>query len=221
MELYIIFTIVLVCAAVVVFLIAAIKKQKENKKPESGSAQKIGIGFFNKDKSVTDLIPIKKYDKRNDMYILNDGTNMDILQIQTKDLITSSESEVEYDCMKFGKLYKVYGADIKIVALNFPCNTYKQQQYLRTKLEKSSNSVFEHFLNTKLDELAWLEKNNTTREFYLFYFSQNVEDKEKNLTNILTILSTGRDGLIKRIPAEKKHQILFKINNKNSMVNVS
>lgn len=163
-------------------------------------------------------IPIVSYDERNGYYLMGDGSNMDILMIQTKDLITSSEDEVEYDCLKFAKLYKIYSDDLKIVSLNFPCNTLKQQQYFRRRIEDAPNEVHRYWLGRKLKELELLEKNNTTREFYIVFFSKDAEAHESNLTTILTVLSTGRDGLVRKLDAEKKHRILFKINNKNALV---
>lgn len=169
-------------------------------------------------KQTIDNIPICRYDTDHEVYLMTDQTYMDILMINSKDLITSSPDDVEFDCLKFAKLYKVYGEDIKIISMNFPCNTIRQQEYFRKKIENAGNEVFKSWLESKLKELIFLEKNNTTREFYLMFFSKNIEEHNKNLTTILSVLSTGRDGLISKLPAEKKHQILYKLNNKNSLV---
>lgn len=183
--------------------------------------QKPGRGTFiqskkSPDKWTGDLIPIKAYDMDEDVYILDKGY-MDILMIRSKDLTSANEDEVEYDCLKFAKLYKVYGDDLKLISMNFPCNTLKQQEYFRAKMEKAGNEVFKAWCKKKLDELIYLEKT-TSREFYLMFFSKNLEKHKKNLATIFSTLGSGRDGLIGKIDAEKKHKILYKLNNKNALV---
>lgn len=168
------------------------------------------------DKWTGELIPIKAYDVDEDAYILDNGY-MDILMIRSKDLTSANEDEVEYDCLKFAKLYKVYGDDLKLISMNFPCNTLKQQEYFRAKMEKAGNEVFKAWCKKKLDELVYLEKT-TSREFYLMFFSKNLEEHKKNLATIFSTLGSGRDGLIGRIDADKKHMILYKLNNKNALV---
>ena len=219
--------------AVVVFGIAAViivmtyksvmneNGAKRHNTEKNEKLQKPGGGAFiqgkkSPDKWTGELIPIKAYDVDEDAYILDKGY-MDILMIRSKDLTSANEDEVEYDCLKFAKLYKVYGDDLKLISMNFPCNTLKQQEYFRAKMEKAGNEVFKAWCKKKLDELIYLEKT-TSREFYLMFFSKNIEEHKKNLATIFSTLGSGRDGLIGRIDAEKKHKILYKLNNKNALV---
>lgn len=167
-------------------------------------------------KYVTDLIPIKTYDAENNVYILEDGV-MDIYRINSKDLINANSDEVEYDCLKFAKLYKVYSSDIKILSMNFPCDTHAQQEYFRKKAESASNAVFRQTCEQKAAELRYLE-STTSREFYLLTFSKTLAEQKKNESVIFSVLGTGRDGLISKIDADKKHKIFFKLNNKNALV---
>ena len=124
-------------------------------------------------RSVLEQLPIQYYDAKG-YYVLKDGSNLDLLMIQSKDLVTSSPDEVEFDCLKFGKLYKIYGNDLKLVSLNFPCNTLHQQLYFKQKMVKAGNEVYRHWLQKKLKELEALEKTHTTREFYLMFDIVNI-----------------------------------------------
>ena len=169
-------------------------------------------------RTVLDNIPICRYDEAEGCYILKDGSCMDLLMVNSKDLVTSSTDEIEYDCLKFGKLYKTYGGDMKLVALNFPCNTASQQRYMKHKIKTAKNQVFKAWLEKKQRELIALEKNNTSREFYIMFFSRSVEAHQSDIATIQTVLRSGRDGLVSKIPEEKKHQILYKLCNKSSMV---
>ena len=73
-------------------------------------------------------------------------------------------------------------------------------------------------LKADLRELSWLEKHNTTREFYFMIFADSLENLEKNRRTIKANLSTGRDGLVDDIPDEKKEQIMTRMNNKNLLM---
>ena len=73
--------------------------------------------------TVKDIIDIYFYDDKLKCFIKKDKTYMDIIQINTKDLVSASNDDIEYDIMRYIKLYKMYADDIKIVAMNFPCRT--------------------------------------------------------------------------------------------------
>ena len=47
-------------------------------------------------KTILDIVPIRSISEKG-YYNMDDGSCMDLLQIQSKDLINSSEDEVEYD----------------------------------------------------------------------------------------------------------------------------
>lgn len=143
---------------------------------------------------------------------------MDFVKISTKDINSVSESEKTWDAMHFAKFYMTYADDIKIITLNYPCSTTIQQEYIKSKIENTKNQKFVQCLKQSLFELEWLEKNKTTREFYLFIFSKDLDNFYKDLERIKNVLMTGRDGLIEILPMEKKHQILYKIANKNSFI---
>ncbi|MCQ2510858.1 MAG: hypothetical protein MJ116_10400 [Lachnospiraceae bacterium] len=206
---YIILGAVIVLIAAVIILFITRKELKQ----EGGKSKKKRFS-----KSTLELIPVRYYDRDYNCYVLSDGTMMDILQINTKDLISASQDEVEYDCLKLGKLFKTYAGDIKIVSLNFPCDTSSQQRYFREKLSNAKNEVYEYWLKVRLRELERIEKTHTTREFYFLFFSNSFEENEKNRNTFLITLAVGKDGLVSILPEEKKHQILTKMNNKNALV---
>ena len=80
-------------------------------------------------KSILEKIDVAEYLEEG-YYRMKDGTYMNLVQINSKDLINSSADEVEYDCMKFAKLYKLFENDLKLVVLNFPCDTKAQSEML-------------------------------------------------------------------------------------------
>lgn len=169
-------------------------------------------------KKMEKLMETSRYDSEKEWFLLKDGTLMNLVQIQSKDLVNSSNDEVEYDCLKFAKTYKLYADDIKIIALNFPCNTEKQQKYFRHKLAQTKNEIFKAFLQKKLDELIWLGKHDTTREYYYMLFADTEEQMETNMRILQTNLGSGKTGLISFLTGEKKQEVLYRMGNKCSIL---
>lgn len=168
-------------------------------------------------KSILEKIDVAEYLEEG-YYRMKDGTYMNLVQINSKDLINSSADEVEYDCMKFAKLYKLFENDLKLVVLNFPCDTKEQQAYLQRKINATNNQMYRKFLQQKYDELVWLAKNNITREYYYMVYAKTQEEMQKEMLTLKSTLHLGNDGLLLEIPEEKKHKILYRLYNKNSLV---
>lgn len=167
-------------------------------------------------KSILEKIDVAEYLEEG-YYRMKDGTYMNLVQINSKDLINSSADEVEYDCIKFAKLYKLFENDLKLVVLNFPCDTKEQQAYLQRKINATNNQMYRKFLQQKYDELVWLAKNNTTREYYYMVYAKTQEEMQKEMLTLKSTLHLGNDGLLLEIPEEKKHKILYRLYNKNSL----
>lgn len=168
-------------------------------------------------KSILEKIDVAEYLEEG-YYRMKDGTYMNLVQINSKDLINSSADEVEYDCMKFAKLYKLFENDLKLVVLNFPCDTKEQQAYLQRKINATNNQMYRKFLQQKYDELVWLAKNNTTREYYYMVYAKTQEEMQKEMLTLKSTLHLGNDGLLLEIPEEKKYKILYRLYNKNSLI---
>lgn len=185
--------------------------KEKNKEKKSPSGEKVVA-------SIKKLIPVRQYDEKEKCYILKNATYMDIMQIRAKDLNNTDSNEIEVDCYRFAKFYKTYLQDIKIIVMNYPCNTQKQQHYIQYKIKKCKKPVYQEVLEQSLRELIYLEKNNTSREFYMMFFSENGDEHQKNLRRIKTQLAEGGSWLIQEIDREKKDSILFKLNNKNLLI---
>lgn len=170
-------------------------------------------------KTTAELIPVADYDDDLGLYRMKDGSCMDLIRIQEKDLVNASEDEVEFDCLKFAKAYRLYADDLKIICLNFPCDYSRQKRFLEHKISRTKNEIFRGQLEKKKKELEWLEVNDTTREYYYMFFAKTPEQMEKNIQTLAAVLGTGRDGLTEKISKRKKNQILHRIYNKCSLVN--
>ncbi len=168
--------------------------------------------FSNQDRTVLDLIPIVDY--QDGCFLLRNGKVMDIVQIKTRDFTTASEDDIDYDNLSLVKFFRLYGADMKIVCLSFPTDTKEQQQYFERKIAQTKNEVFKYYLNYKLEELRFIEKNRTDLEFYIFIWAKDKAELRDRQIIIQRSLGVGR--LSTEIEDKKKLQILFKIANKNT-----
>ena len=198
---------ILICSPIIIVFIVMIKKNKTTKDTLPSI-----------DKSILDILPIAYYDSSIDAYVLKDGSYMDFFKVNTKDIYSASEDERMWDNLKFTKLYQTYPGDLKYITLNFPTNTAVQQEYWRHKIEITSNPIMKRQQEEKLFQLEWLQKNSTKREFYLFYYAKTKEELKKAYSDILTVMGTGRDGMLEILSQTKKHNILFKIANKCSQI---
>lgn len=209
---YVIFGMIVFLIGIGIVIWSLMKSQKEKSESEDKNMSGKQI------KKVTDLIEVVGYDTENRCYLMKEDRYMDFMQVQSKDLNSASSDEVEYDILKFCKVYRLYEDDIKLVVMNFPCNTKEQQAFLKRKKDQTTNPVFRKYLGRQIEELAWLEKNRTTREYYFMLFADSVEDLEENKRTLKAVLHTGKDGLLSEITDQKKHQILYRLNNKCSQV---
>lgn len=167
-------------------------------------------------KTSIDLLPFVKYNDKEECFEMKNGSYMDLLEIRTKDLATASDDENDLDILCILKLLRTFSSDIKIISLNFPTNTKMQQQYLQHKIDNCRNEIFKNILETKLEELHFIESNKTDREFYLMFFSDTVNQHIDDLNVIFKSLNSR--NLVMQLSKEKKLQIIYKLNNKNSSI---
>lgn len=69
-------------------------------------------------KSILEIVPIREITE-NGYFRMDDGKVMELLQIQTKDVINTSADEIEYDCIKYAKFYRLYSDFYIIIFIIF------------------------------------------------------------------------------------------------------
>lgn len=81
-----------------------LQEEEELKRVEKTKGQEKGKRKKKQEKPKVDkVLQIRGYDKEAQCYLMKNGGFMDLIQINSKDLVNSSADEVEYDCMKFAK----------------------------------------------------------------------------------------------------------------------
>lgn len=118
--------------------------------------------------------------------------------------------------LQFEKFYKMFSSDCKIIGINFPTDTKRQQQHFQHMINNTQNPYFRQVLQTKLDELVNVNMYYTDREYYLMIFCENYEKYLDARHVISATLMTP--NLVSEIPTEKKISIMTKLCNKSTSI---
>lgn len=151
-------------------------------------------------------------------FILKDGEQMEMMKIRSKDLNSLSEDEREYLTLKWTKIYKLHSQDIKIIFMNYPCNTTIQQEFLQRKIQNTNNEVYKKTLHTYLDELVWLQENDTTRNFYLLIFATSADEMDSSVRRWSENLGINKNGLLKKMEIKEKIEAWNNLLNKGILL---
>lgn len=180
-------------------------KMKKNKKPKM---------VEKKDKVLRQTPHILPFLQIHDDYILLKDGVMDILQITSKDLYSLNDQDLQFLLFSEARFLRSYFSAFKVVALNFPTNTEKQKEYWLTKSEQTEDPIRLQFIERKLFELDFLEKERTNREFFLFIYGKDKEELEDRKKHV--VRSNQNSFPLKTLSLDKKQDILFMLNNQNS-----
>lgn len=179
-------------------------KKKEDKKRKKASVSK---GIF-------DIIPIK--DRFEDHFLMADGSHMDIYRIYSHDLDSIDTNDRDYMLMLWTRFYQAYGDDIKIISLNYPTDTSKQQDYFEYLIEKNHNPYYAPFLEEKYEKLRQIAKTRVDRFYYMMTFSKDLDRYRENW-NIIDRRLTVNALVEQDLPFEEKVRVLSVLGNKSNV----
>lgn len=166
--------------------------------------------------AMADLLPVIAWDEGSNYGITCDGGIIDFLQITCKNLNTASDDEIEFDNLKWDKLYMTYPDDLKIVALNFPIDVTDQLAYIKRIAARTANPILFRSLEKEYDRLASISGSTADREYYLFFYAEDHQKYLDKKSKIKGTLNRGGNPLVTELSRQKKEKILYKLNNLNS-----
>lgn len=188
------------------------KEKKQRKKQEKTTAKEVQRLL------ISEIFPVIAGDEKESCFLLENGTYMDMFQINSKDLASSPEDIVIFDNYTWDIFYKTYAKDIKILSFYFPADTLEQRNYISYKLYNTENPVFKDMLYDKLEEAEFIAKNRKDREYVLMFFASSVDDLREKRAVIYGNLSRPAVPLVRRITYEKKEKILYKLGNSSEVI---
>lgn len=188
------------------------KEKRQRKKQEKTAAKEVQRLL------ISEIFPVIAGDEKESCFLLENGTYMDMFQINSKDLASSPEDIVMFDNYTWDIFYKTYAKDIKILSFYFPADTLEQRNYISYKLYNTENPVFKDMLYDKLEEAEFIAKNRKDREYVLMFFASSVDDLREKRAVIYGNLSRPAVPLVRRITYEKKEKILYKLGNSSEVI---
>lgn len=183
------------------------KEQKELEKREKAKKKREGRML----RQTPQVLPFLQI---HDDYILLKKGVMDILQIDTRDLHSLNEDDLQYLLYGKTRFLRSYYHSYKEVVLNFPSNTEKQKEYWLKKRERTDDPLRLKFIDRKLFEFDFLENERTNREFFLFIYADNRQQLEERRTFVVRGMMTSFP--LKKLTKRKKQDILFLLCNQNT-----
>ena len=185
------------------------KEEKKQKKLELKEIRKANKDVLASTKELLGFVDVDD----DDSIIMKNGY-LDIFQINSKDIYSLTDVETTINIYNFIAFLRAYPFDIKLITMNFPVNTLKQQEFIKKKIKECDNKKYYYELIEELEQLVYLESTRQNREFYIMIFIKDTEEKE----SIKRTLFRSQNIAVQLIPltVEKKLKILFKLNNPNT-----
>lgn len=185
------------------------KEEKKQKKLELKEIRKANKDVLASTKELLGFVDVDD----DDSIIMKNGY-LDIFQINSKDIYSLTDVETTMNIYNFIAFLRAYPFDIKLITMNFPVNTLKQQEFIKKKIKECDNKKYYYELIEELEQLVYLESTRQNREFYIMIFIKDTEEKE----SIKRTLFRSQNIAVQLIPltVEKKLKILFKLNNPNT-----
>ncbi|XZH53324.1 hypothetical protein ACSW8Q_17580 (plasmid) [Clostridium perfringens] len=186
-----------------------IKQEKKAKYQEQKELKKERKNTLPSTRRVLPFIDIDE----DDIFITKQGY-LDIYQINTRDTINLSESERKVYVYSFIAFLRNFVEDFKIIIMNFPVNTVKQQEYIEGRIADCINEIYINYLKEELDKLKFMEKHRNNKEYFLMVFMKNEVDRDAMMKKIELVQNIAVP--LRQLDLEKKIKILFKLNNMNT-----
>ena len=155
-------------------------EQKEAKKGQRKNA-KLSRQAEKKEKAarpvstdkILSVFPIRDYLESEGYFLTCDKTIINLFQIQGKSYYDASDDEIENLVSSNARLLQRLDDDIKIISMNYPTNTKKQQEYITYMLSKPELERYTEMLTEKLESLQALEQDSTDRQAFLMVFAKD------------------------------------------------
>ncbi|EPB8167273.1 hypothetical protein ACRTAK_002957 [Clostridium perfringens] len=185
---------------------------KEEKKAKYQEQKELKRERKNTLPSTRRVLPFIDIDE-DDIFITKQGY-LDIYQINTRDTINLSESERKVYVYSFIAFLRNFVEDFKIIIMNFPVNTVRQQEYIEGRIANCKNEIYINYLKEELDKLKFMEKHRNNKEYFLMVFMKNEADRDAMMKKIEFVQNIAVP--LRQLDLEKKIKILFKLNNMNT-----
>ncbi|WP_235817470.1 hypothetical protein [Gracilibacillus timonensis] len=183
-----------------------VKKEFQEDMKEQGKKPKLL-------KQTSDILPFVQI--HDDYILLKEGV-MDIFQVETKNIHALNDADLNYLLLNRAQFLRSYFRSFKEVILNFPTNTEVQRAYWVKKQQQAKNVSRLKYIEQKLFEFEYLERERYNREFFMFIYADDKEELEDRKNDCRQGMQSSFP--LRELPKNKKEQILFLLNNQNTQL---
>lgn len=156
---------------------------------------------------ILSVFPIRDYLDEEDYFITDKSTIINLFQIQGRCFYDASDEEIENLIYSNAKFLQKYSDDFKIISMNYPTNTHRQQKFLSYMLNCPELQHFSDMLQKKLEALQALEQNTTDRQAFMMVFAKD----KGHYQELLRLLLGNPYFALKPISREKKRTLSFSL----------
>lgn len=161
--------------------------------------------------SIKTLLPFLSMEEN---YIQLKNGVMDILQLKTRDIFAMNQVDLDLVMGYETRMLRSYADSYKEVVLNFPANMEKQRRYWLKKKEETQDPLRLFYIERKLFEFDFIERERTNREFFVFIYAK--DEKELEQKRQLMMKARQHSFPLMEIPKSKKEDVLFLMSNQNT-----
>lgn len=149
-----------------------------------------------------------------DFFELRSGRFMEIVQVTSKDIYSLNEMDKDTDIFLLTYLFQAYGGDLKLVPLYTPVNLEVQKNQIIQNIRRAKDPTYVPFLEKKLAELEFIEKNRLNKEYFFFLYGDSVKELREYRSLFKKLLA--RTNPMIELGIEKKMNVLHQLANMNS-----
>ncbi|MFS0788843.1 hypothetical protein ABC345_20995 [Shouchella sp. 1P09AA] len=139
---------------------------------------------------------------------------MEVIQLTSTDIYALNEADKQKKIFSFAYFIQWYSHDWKVIPFDFPVDTSRQQRFVIQKMQEASKPQYRAFLEKKLEELQFIERERYNREFYMFLYADDEFTLRDRVANVTAKISRVAPAI--QLSEEKKINILYKLHNLNS-----
>lgn len=192
------------------------ESKKENRKEEKlAEKKKQEESLVNETLYIEGNLPFRDFDESTGVFIMDDGTLCDCVEIVSKDLISISDDQLMRDRLSFDRLFKTYAGDIKIVSFAFPADVRRPREYFEYKIKMTENPAKRKRLEEELENIKGVGRNFPARSYLLFFFARNPAEYQNNRIAVITSLNRGGSPLVRELENDRKIAYVRQLLNKN------
>ncbi|QYC35290.1 MULTISPECIES: hypothetical protein [Bacillus amyloliquefaciens group] len=134
----------------------------------------------------------------------------EVLDVKHYDTNILDEKQFNFVAGTYWRMQQLYSDSLKEIHMNLPEDNQAQQEYIKYKMQRTTDVVRLKVLDSELKKLKFIEKTYKSRRTYLIVFGRTTEELSKNIED----LNQFRNFLEPQpTPIEKKIKILHGLNN--------